>query len=257
MKLHILPSVFGKSRERSGPVTSSWQWNSCAAPAKTLSSRYDANSAAVDAAPGDGMFKTVNSVYLDPSSEGAGTPESWFTNSASESADFSTESDDERIIITGVRSDRLFFDRSGTSSAITAPENQENPKKQRPKKEEQKDKAGKKSGGLRPPFQKSVVVAMDSGDPYSDFKKSMEEMVASNGIKSLQELLGWYLKMNEKENHGYIVRAFMDLLIGISSSSSGSSISANSADVVRTSYSSAVSCLSSPSASPLSSLEER
>ncbi|VFQ63885.1 unnamed protein product [Cuscuta campestris] len=252
MKLHILPSVFGKNREKSEPVASSWQWNSCAAPGKTLSSRYDAAAAA---APGEGMFKTANSGYQDPSSEGAGTPESWFTHSASESADFSTESDDERIIITGVRSDRLFFDRSGTSSAI-----QENPKKQRPEKEEQgKNRAGKKPGVSPAPFEKGVAVAMDSGDPYSDFKKSMEEMVASNGIESLQELLGWYLKMNEKENHGYIVRAFMDLLIGISSSSSScsSSISANSADLVRTSYSSAVSCLSSPPASSLSSAEER
>ncbi|CAH9108554.1 unnamed protein product [Cuscuta epithymum] len=251
MKLHIFPSVFNKNREGEENLNS-WQWNSCT-NAKTLSFR---SNAAVSG--GDAMFKTVNSVYLDPS-DGVETPESWFTNSTSESASFSAESDDEQIIITGVRSDRLFFDRSGTSSSIAKPEpppeNQENVKKQR---EEEKD-----AGEVGPPFEESVVVSMDSDDPYLDFKKSMAEMVESSGINdwdSLQELLGWYLKMNSKMNHGVIVRAFMDLLVGLISPPSCSSSccsSSSSANAVRTSYSSAVSCLSSPANSPLSSLVGR
>lgn len=38
----------------------------------------------------------------------------------------------------------------------------------------------------------------------------------------LEELLGWYLRMNGEMNHGFIVSAFVDLLMGISSSCSES-----------------------------------
>lgn len=235
-----LPSIFKTKADQ----MNAWQWPSCA-HAKTLSFRADA---------GAGIFKTVNSVYLDPAAvdDGVDTPESCFTNT-SESASFSTgESDDERIIVTGVRSDRLFFDRADTSSSIAAaaaaatpPENQENHEEEAP-------------------FAASVVMAMDSDDPYADFKKSMEEMVESQGMRdweSLQELLGWYLKMNGKANHGFIVGAFVDLLIQLTSSSSSSSSSSPKtfhdfpSNVVSTSYSSALSTLSSPPTSPLSSLD--
>nr|GMD50711.1 transcription repressor OFP13 [Ipomoea batatas] len=86
-----LPSIFKTKADQ----MNAWQWPSCA-HAKTLSFRADA---------GAGIFKTVNSVYLDPAAvdDGVDTPESCFTNT-SESASFSTgESDDERIIVTGVR----------------------------------------------------------------------------------------------------------------------------------------------------------
>jgi uncharacterized protein (TIGR01568 family) len=74
----------------------------------------------------------------------------------------------------------------------------------------------------------------------------MEEMVESHGLKDwdcLVELLGWYLKVNGKKNHGYIVGAFVDLLVGIAAASCSDS----------TSFSSAVSSFS-PS-SPLCSLK--
>ena len=38
------------------------------------------------------------------------------------------------------------------------------------------------------------------------------------GWEGLQELLSWYLKVNGKTNHGYIVGAFVDLLFASSSS---------------------------------------
>lgn len=70
------------------------------------------------------------------------------------------------------------------------------------------------------PFKESVALSMESRNPYLDFKKSMEEMVEAVGIKEwegLEELLCWYLKMNGKENHGYIIGAFVDLLVGFMS----------------------------------------
>lgn len=101
------------------------------------------------------------------------------------------------------------------------------------------------------PFKESVILAMESDDPYRDFKRSMQEMVeSSSGIKDwewLQELLGWYLKMNGNGNHGFIVGAFVDLLLELSAPKT------SAPDSLSTSYSSALSSLSSPT-SPLSSL---
>ena len=170
------------------------------------------------------MFKTVNSMFFDPNIDGVETPESWFTTS-SESASFSTESEDLdngeslEMLVRGVRSERLFFEPDDTSSILV--------------------KA--KDAGF--PFKESVVLEMESEDPYIDFRRSMEEMVETHGLKDwecLEELLGCYLKMNGKKNHGFIVGAFVDLLVGLSSTSCSES----------TSYSSAVSSFSS---SPLCS----
>lgn len=76
-------------------------------------------------------------------------------------------------------------------------------------------------GGLV--VKESMVLAMESEDPYLDFRVSMEEMVESHGLKDwecLGELLLWYLRMNEKKTHGFIVGAFVDLLVGLLSTSS-------------------------------------
>ncbi|XP_059665882.1 transcription repressor OFP13 [Cornus florida] len=194
-----------KNKETGHP----WQWHSCKHP-KTLSFRA-----------GDNMFKTVNSVFFDPE-----MPESsWFTNS-SESPSFSTESEESageslEVIIRGVQSDRLFFEPGGTSSILEEA----------------------KASGF--PFKESVVMAMESDDPYVDFRRSMEEMVESHGLKDwecLEELLGWYLRVNGKMNHGFIVGAFIDLLVGLDSSHCSDS----------TSYSSAAASFSSSPSPPLS-----
>ncbi|KAG0520115.1 hypothetical protein BDA96_08G045700 [Sorghum bicolor] len=74
--------------------------------------------------------------------------------------------------------------------------------------------------------ERSVAVAVDSGDPYGDFRASMEEMVSAHGLRdwaALEELLAWYLRINGKQHHHLIVGAFVDLLLGLSSSSSSSS----------------------------------
>nr|KYP48579.1 hypothetical protein KK1_029731 [Cajanus cajan] len=67
----------------------------------------------------------------------------------------------------------------------------------------------------------------------------MEEMLEAQCVKDwegLQELLCWYLKVNGKTNHAYIVGAFVDLLF-----SSSSSFSSNSPSSPLSLYSSSLS----------------
>ncbi|KAF7148249.1 hypothetical protein RHSIM_Rhsim03G0067300 [Rhododendron simsii] len=160
-------------------AAASWQWPSCGAN-KTLSFR----------APGGDVFKTMNSAY-DTATEledpGGGDP--------------------VEAVISGLRTaERLFFE-PGETSSILGEQKTTGQVQICPDKEESSSSSG---GG--------VLVAMDSMDPYADFKTSMEEMVEADGLKEwdrLDELLGWYLKANGKENHGYIVAAFVDLLAGL------------------------------------------
>ncbi|RLM68864.1 hypothetical protein C2845_PM17G02160 [Panicum miliaceum] len=72
--------------------------------------------------------------------------------------------------------------------------------------------------------EESVAVALDSEDPFRDFRTSMEEMVAAHGLRDwaqLQEMLLWYLRINGKHNHALIVGAFVDLLVGLATSGGG------------------------------------
>ncbi|XP_047977964.1 transcription repressor OFP13-like [Salvia hispanica] len=123
------------------------------------------------------LYKTINSAYLD----GNAFPDSFFSIRRDESA-----------VIGGLRSDRLFFDPGETSSILAE---------------------------AFPYGERVRVMAMDSNDPFLDFRSSMAEMVEAHGLKSwgcLEELLTCYLRVNEKANHGYIVGAFVDLLIHLS-----------------------------------------
>ncbi|KAL3523668.1 hypothetical protein ACH5RR_016502 [Cinchona calisaya] len=213
-----LPSIFKNNKETNQhPFTR--QWPSCKQP-KTLSFRAD-----------DNIFKTVNSIYFDP------------LDNSSESEENSGEESLE-MIVRGVvgSSERLFFEPGGITSSIL--------------KESAKSSTTCSCDDHEIfPLKESVVLAMESEDPYLDFKKSMEEMVETNGLKdweSLEELLGWYLKMNGKMNHGFIVGAFVDLLVGLASSSN----SASCEDHESSSFLSAASSSSSfsSSSSPASSL---
>ncbi|XWS66602.1 hypothetical protein CRYUN_Cryun05aG0214000 [Craigia yunnanensis] len=186
MKLPFLSN----SKNNSLQAKSSWSWPSCHQP-RTLSFRTD-----------DSLLKTINSAYLDAIID-AETPESWFSNS-SESVSFSTASDESggdpvETVIRGLRSERLFFEPGETSAIM---------------------EEATPSDGL--PFKESVVLTMESQDPYVDFRKSMEEMVEAFRLKDwegLEELLCWYLRANGKSNHGYIVGALVDLLVGLAVSS--------------------------------------
>ncbi|KAI8563373.1 hypothetical protein RHMOL_Rhmol03G0107000 [Rhododendron molle] len=198
-----------------------WQWALCKQP-KTLSFR----------AGGDDVFKTVNSVFFDLNSDGPDTPESFFTNSSSQysaSSCSTTRSGDqedseqqgsaEEVILRGAQSERLFFEPAGDSRSIL--------------KGEEKAAVETTTGNRRDKVlfkESSVVLAMESEDPYEDFKRSMEEMVESYGMRDwecLEELLGWYLRANGKRNHGFIVGAFVDLLVSMGGGPSSPSPSTN------------------------------
>ncbi|KAK4784360.1 hypothetical protein SAY86_018728 [Trapa natans] len=108
--------------------------------------------------------------------------------------------DDSRVVEMAVcclkSSERLFFKPGETSSIL----------------EELKRDCG------LPLVKESLVVSMESQDPYADFRESMEEMVKAYGMKEwegLKGLLDWYLRVNGRANHGYILGAFVDLLVSI------------------------------------------
>ncbi|KAL7107934.1 hypothetical protein ACP275_06G084800 [Erythranthe tilingii] len=258
-KMKMIPSIF-KNRDSK---QQQWQWPLCYHHPKTLSFRAIQDD--------DAVFKTVNSVFLD-TSDGVETPESWFTNSddCASTANLSTDgghySDDAttknsslETVIRGVQrsSERLFFEPGGDTSSILIKECSE-------KTVTGNNAAAVDGGGgclsLPLPYKESVAVALESDDPYLDFKKSMAEMVESHGLEDwdcLEELLRWYLKMNGKINHGFIVGAFVDLLVGMAAAdaaaagSSSSTAAAVCCSSEETAYSSADSCFSSHS-SPLS-----
>ncbi|XP_062091734.1 transcription repressor OFP13 [Humulus lupulus] len=226
------------------------QWPSCNHP-KTISFRLS-----------DDIYRTVNSVFFDSNDVASTaaaavveTPESWFTNS-SESASFSTESEEYfageslETVVRAARSERLFFE-PGTSDTSSILE------KTNSDVGSGASGCGGSGSGDVLPYKESVVMAMESDDPYGDFRRSMEEMVEIHGVKDwecLEELLGWYLRVNGKNNHGFIVGAFVDLLVDISTRGGGgdgdsggckdSHTTTTMTTAAATSFSSAVSCFS-------------
>ncbi|KAL2554225.1 Transcription repressor OFP13 [Forsythia ovata] len=184
-------------------ANSSWPWPTCVNNPKTLSFRAKNNE----------IFKTMNSTYLDKTTidEFLGTPDSVFsiTNSFDESFSYATENGEPGIetVIRDLRSDRLFFEPGETSSIL---------------EEAKTDDSF--------PYKESTVMAMESRDPCVDFRLSMEEMVEAYGLKNwecLEELLTCYLRVNSKKNHGYIVGAFIDLLVQLEFVASNSSSSSS------------------------------
>ncbi|CAI9760866.1 unnamed protein product [Fraxinus pennsylvanica] len=195
-----LPFLFKASETTS---TTSWPWPTCVSNLKTHSFRsHDEN-----------ILKTTN--YLDQ-----------VTTECSDSTSDSFLECDESLLnasqvfvnghessietmIRGLRTaDRLFFEPAQETSSIL----------------EEAIKIGYEF-----PFKESVaVMAMDSRDPFVDFRVSMEEMVEAHGLKDwdcLEELLACYLKVNDKSNHGYIIGAFVDLLVNLPfASGSGSDL---------------------------------
>ncbi|KAG6516214.1 transcription repressor OFP13-like [Zingiber officinale] len=189
------------------PSSSSWAWHSCKLP-KTASFRDDG--------AGDRVCKTANSLRLDSN-------DSCFTTDRERS--FSTESSETTV--RRLRSDRLFFDPGGDTSSIME---EAKPEAEAPEEEEEEEA----------PFGDSVALSVDSEDPYRDFRQSMEEMVAAHGLggdwERLEELLVWYLRVNVKKTHGFIVGAFVDLLAAINASSSSISSSSSSSSSFSSSF---------------------
>ncbi|KAL3511805.1 hypothetical protein ACH5RR_024522 [Cinchona calisaya] len=65
-----------------------------------------------------------------------------------------------------------------------------------------------------------ITILKYSWSPYEDFKKSMHEMIDSrlhqNGKidwEFMEDLLFCYLNLNEKKSHGFILRAFVDVIV--------------------------------------------
>ncbi|KAL4015575.1 hypothetical protein IC575_023163 [Cucumis melo] len=249
-KHHLIknfPSIF-KSKSPTSSHPWEWDWPSCKHP-KTLSFRSQ----------NDLVFKTVNSIFFDQPFETittttTTTPDyssSLHTNSSdSVSATNSTPAMDSEesleTVVRGARSERLFFEPDDTSSIL---------EKSKPIESVETDELPR-SG-----FKESLIVSIESENPYEDFRKSMGEMVESHGVKDwdgLEELLGWYLKANWKNNHRFIIGAFVDLLIHIllassSSSSSASTSSSSSSSLCSNSDSNYYTCTESSSSRSCSS----
>jgi uncharacterized protein (TIGR01568 family) len=70
-----------------------------------------------------------------------------------------------------------------------------------------------------PPLAKSFAVVKSSRDPRRDFRESMEEMIAENGIRAaadLEDLLACYLSLNAAEYHDLIVEVFEHIWVTLS-----------------------------------------
>ncbi|KAH7663527.1 Ovate protein family C-terminal protein [Dioscorea alata] len=127
--------------------------------------------------------------------------DSFFTNTSEELESFSTvsEGSEMEMVLRGLRSERrLFFEPRWASSIME----------------------DVRANATDTPFEGSIAMTLDSEDPYNDFRTSMEEMVVAYGVGELEDLLGWYLKVNGKETHGFILGAFIDLVLMLSSPSS-------------------------------------
>ncbi|XP_016445652.1 transcription repressor OFP13-like [Nicotiana tabacum] len=205
-----LSSLFKTSTESSSSYSPYWAWPlpACGKP-KTVSFRAEAEAEAEE-----NIFKTLNSTY-QVDHEFFSESERSFSNTTIDASDLSIGHQDYiETIIRGLRleKERLFFEPEKTSSIIL---------------EEANKNINEDEGNLY--FKESVVMALDSKDPFVDFRKSMEEMVEAHGIQdweNLEQLLTCYLKLNCKTNHGYIVGAFVDLLVNNASSSSSCAIMA-------------------------------
>ncbi|XP_074581083.1 uncharacterized protein LOC141837604 [Curcuma longa] len=188
----VFASLFFKKREHkpvSPPLTSNWLWPSCKHP-MTDSFRKE-----------DKQCDVNEALYELDSSEPcfSGSSEAECTSFSSESETSSAAAEAAVLAVAyGKGSNRLFFEPGRASSLAEEAAEIE-----------------------RLQFKGNFATELDSEDPYLDFRLSMEEVVMANGemkVQWLEEMLCWYLKMNEKSYHGIIVEAFLDLLVTLASS---------------------------------------
>ncbi|KAL5225712.1 hypothetical protein ABZP36_012351 [Zizania latifolia] len=236
---------------------------------------------------GGEMYKTVNSVYFDSAEDDeyrfgdVEKEEEVVVDDDSFSTTTETEEWSEAVIrsLGRTSTDRFFFDREpATNSTLAAAAangpslsvavDQEEEEEEEEKEEEKATALSDSDDGslLLPPVphpdkqsqlvEESVAVAVDSEDPYRDFRASMEEMVAAHGLRdweALEELLLWYLRVNCKHNHALIVGAFVDLLLGLTVSPSESTTAATTTTTTTTTTTSGSSTESTSSISTGSS----
>ncbi|KAF7048335.1 hypothetical protein CFC21_057121 [Triticum aestivum] len=250
-----LTSIFSKLPAGADEPSPPWPWPSCRNP-QTASFREEdrrrpcRTAAAVSRSPaaaarlihgGAGeMYKTVNSVYqLDYISadgscfddeEEAGQDVLELDDDDGFSTTTASEEWSEAVIrsLGRTSTDRFFVDPPGpASNSILAL----SPAKQSAAApaDEAEEKPQSEPLASTSLVEESVAVAVDSEDPYGDFRASMEEMVAAHGLRgweALEELLVWYLRINGKHNHALIVGAFVDLLVGLAAPPASSSSAA-------------------------------
>uniref|UniRef100_A0A6N2KTT9 Transcription repressor n=1 Tax=Salix viminalis TaxID=40686 RepID=A0A6N2KTT9_SALVM len=186
-----LPFLSKNNTDTDHSTRALWPWPAYCHQPRTLSFSFRAS---------DGMFKTISSGFLDATN-----------NDLVEQYYYTRVMVHQLIRSSSVRSRRVYRDSN-----------------QRAKGRQIQFLEEAKEDDECFPFKESVVSSMESRDPYLDFKKSMEEMVEAHGLtdwEALEELLCCYLKVNGKSNHGYIIGAFVDLLLGLASSSSSSFLS--------------------------------
>lgn len=200
-----LPFLFMKSTETT-TLTPSWPWPTCGTP-KTLSFRAETGKTHGFNTINDDEDIIMSPVNLELEEEG-------------EKDSISIE----KVVVRGLRSERLLFEPAATDAFTSSILDLHH---QGIKIDDDDDDDGDGDGdGLIGRFKESVVMAvMDSTDPFVDFRRSMQEMVESRhgdhkDWEFLEELLTCYLRVNGKSNHGYIVGAFVDLLVGLALSSS-------------------------------------
>ncbi|KAG7013551.1 Transcription repressor OFP12, partial [Cucurbita argyrosperma subsp. argyrosperma] len=161
--------------------------------------------AAVAHSPSSDCYFTSNPISLTPSS----LADDGFFSTSSDADD--SISDD---LATLLASRRFFFSSPGRSNSIC-------------------DSSTARRRSHDVVVSEGLEVPKYSMDPYADFRRSMQEMVEARELESvrsdsefLRELLSCYLRLNPKNTHKFIVRAFADLLLCLLTSSSSAPPSA-------------------------------
>ncbi|ESQ45249.1 hypothetical protein EUTSA_v10011014mg [Eutrema salsugineum] len=139
-------------------------------------------------------------------------------------------------VIRGLKSSkRLTFERIGESNSVL----------EEPTKKEEEEAHDEEEDFM--------LLSLESNDPYSDFKRSMENMVESRALhhdwRNLEKLLFLFLKVNVKTSHKYIFAAFVDLLFHLAVGFSKDVAGEPRPDIVQESPSSPISFYSSYSSS--------
>ncbi|XP_075500366.1 uncharacterized protein LOC142538953 [Primulina tabacum] len=196
-------------------AASPWLWPTCVNNPRTHSFRSNSD---------ESSYKITNSTsYLEEHDrnniEFIDTPDSFFSATAYFNSNISimgqqnpngNDASAATAVVQGLKSNRLFFKPGETSSIL----------------EEAKTRVFPRTKSVK-------IVAMDSRDPLTDFRVSMEEMVEVCGWKDdwdcLEELLAYYLRVNCRSNHGYIIRAFVDLLLHLRNLAVSARVSSNPA----------------------------
>ncbi|KAJ8565256.1 hypothetical protein K7X08_007832 [Anisodus acutangulus] len=207
-----LSSLFKTSSENSSSSSSPWPWPlpNCGKP-KTFSFRLEKNHHNIFNSTFhlDDINDTTRYSLDDFFSE---FDEASFSTTTTTTTTTIDDQDCIEKVIKGLRleKERLFFEPEETSSILDYQES-----KNISTSTNVVDEGNISNNNNNISF---VPMGLDSKDPFVDFRDSMEEMVEAHEIKdweNLEELLTCYLKLNCKSNHGYIVGAFVDLLVNL------------------------------------------